>query len=182
MDKKTAEIILNLHQFESPTEAYESQLFKIRNYLFINPVIPSVFYAKQKKTRQLFEAMTCFEIHEELKASYHLIPIKGEHLFDKFICYEANKSHIKKELALYLTASNIELGIQSFIQNLVLWSSEIISINTDHAETVPASRELDAMTANKLFKSNKELSKLPMDNKLLSELKRIQLLAHSIKH
>lgn len=61
MDKKTAEILLNINQFDSPIDAYESFLFDLRNFVFQNPVIPKVLYNKLKKNNQLFEAISHFE-------------------------------------------------------------------------------------------------------------------------
>ena len=106
MDKKTAEIILNLNQFETPVEAYEYQLFKLRNYLFLNPVIPTVYYGKIKKAAQLFGAVNHFIKPDNQFIKNELIPLSGLHLFDKFVCYEENKSHIKKNLSKFLTAKN----------------------------------------------------------------------------
>ena len=61
MDKKTAEILLNINQFDTPIDAYESQLFNLRNFIFQNPVVPKILYAKLKKNKQLFDAINHFE-------------------------------------------------------------------------------------------------------------------------
>ena len=60
MDKITAELLLNTKEFDSPLEAYEQQLFSIRRYLIINPVIPTVLYKKNEKLHKLATAYSHF--------------------------------------------------------------------------------------------------------------------------
>ncbi len=181
MDKKTAEILLNIHQFDTPLDAYESQLFKLRNFIFQNPVIPKILYSKQKKNAQLYDAINHFESVENPYIICDLNPIEGINLFDKFLCYEANKSQIKKNLSKHLTSKNIEVGIHQLIENLLLWSKALSNIDTSHAETVPFSKELDVLSTFKMLESIKEDS-IPIANpQLLSELNRIKELGKSIQ-
>ena len=180
MDKKTAAILLDLNESD-PFDAYESQLFKVRSYLLLNPVIPAVLYAKQKKIFQLMEAIGHFTSLDEEVSRFDLIPINGGSLFEKFICYEQNICIIKKDLSTHLSGLNINLGIDYLISNLSIWSNELKEIDTEKALTVPASHELNPLTTHKLFKSAKLNSAHTHDEKLLSEFKRIQLLSKSIK-
>ena len=180
MDKKTAELLLNIHKFDTPIDAYEDQLFKLRSYIFSNPVVPKFFYSKLKKSAQLFDAINHFNSVENQYVIFELNPITGLHLFDKFLCYELNKSQIKQNLSKYLTSKNIEVGIRQLIQNLALWSEALSDIDTSHAETIPASKELDVIYTHKLLESTKRDSSFLDDPKLLSEFKRIKELAISI--
>ncbi|MDB3905160.1 hypothetical protein N9335_01640 [Crocinitomicaceae bacterium] len=180
MDKKTAEILLNIHQFDSPIDAYENQLFKLRNFIFQNPVIPKILYSKQKKNAQLYDAINHFESVENPYITCDLNPIEGTNLFDKFLCYEANKSQIKQNLSKHLTSKNIEVGIHQLIQNLLLWSEALSDIDTSHAETIPLSKELDALSTHQLLASTNQDSSSFDDPKLLSEFKRIKELAKSL--
>ena len=118
MDKKTAQILLNINQYDSPVDAYEDQLFKIRNYVFMHPVIPSVFRSKQRKAYQLEEAISYFGITEREPDELELLPITGPHLLEKFVCYESNRSKIKTSLSQTLSAKNIGMGIDLLIENL----------------------------------------------------------------
>lgn len=104
----------------------------------------------------------------------------GTHLFDKFVCYEENKSQIKQNLSKFLTTKNIEVGITQLIQNLLLWSEALTDIDTSGAEGVPSNKELDVLTTFKLLESGKKDSASLDDPKLLSEFKRIKQLAKSI--
>lgn len=180
MDKKTAEILLNINQFDTPLDAYESQLFNLRNFIFQNPVVPKILYAKLKKNKQLFEAINHFEQVENDFTVCDLAPIKGSHLFDKFVCYEANKSQIKKNLSKFLTAKNIEVGITQLIQNLLFWSEALSDIDTSLAKSIASNKELDVLSTFKLLESSKKYSTSINDPNLLSEFKRIQDLAKSI--
>ena len=180
MDKKTAELLLNIHQFDTPIDAYENQLFKLRSYIFSNPVVPKVLYSKLKKSAQLFDAINHFDSVENQYVIFQLNPITGLHLFDKFLCYESNKSQIKQNLSKHLTSKNIEVGIRQLIQNLALWSEALSYIDTSHAETIPANQELDVIYTHKLLESTKKDSSLLVDPQLLSEIKRIKELAKSI--
>ena len=182
MDKKTAEILLNVNQFDSPLDAYEDQLFKIRNYIFMHPVIPSVFKSKQRKVYQLEEAMSHFGITEKEPGLSELSPIQGQHLLEKFVCYEANRSKIKTSLSKTLCANKIALGIDLLNDNLLKWSDEIRHIDTSEANQVPLSKELDALTAHQLLKKHKTEMCDHYDPQLISEFKRIQILASSIKN
>ena len=82
MDKKTAEIILDLNQFDSPIDAYEHHLFKLRNFILTNPVIPKVLHAKTKKSKQLEQAAENFIDIDYSISSYQLNELRGEHLYD----------------------------------------------------------------------------------------------------
>ena len=180
MDKKTAELLLNIHQFDTPIDAYEDQLFKLRSFIFSNPVVPKVLYSKLKKNNQLFDAIKHFDTVENPYVKCELIPITGLHLFDKFLCYESNKSQIKQNLSTYLTSKNIEVGIRQLIQNLALWSEALSDIDTSHAETIPANKELDVIYTHKLLETKKKDSSFLDDPQLLSEIKRVKELAKSI--
>lgn len=180
MDKKTAEILLNINQFDSPIDAYESFLFDLRNFVFQNPVIPKVLYNKLKKNNQLFEAISHFEKVDNRYITIEIAPLTGTHLFDKFVCYEENKSQIKQDLSKLLTTKNIEVGITQLIQNLLLWSEALTDIDTSGAEGVPSNKELDVLTTFKLLETVKKDSASLDDPKLLSEFKRIKQLSKSI--
>lgn len=181
MDKKTAEILLDLNQFETPIEAYENQLFKLRNYIFLNPVIPKVLYAKLKKNEQLKEAIQHFLSPDNQLSSFTLNSLQGEHLFDKFIIYEENKSLIKRNLSVFLSPKNIDFGIHQLILNLLMWSEEIKNIDTGNATDVSFTKELDVLKMYQLLKEIKENAKTSMSPELLSELKRVQKLSETIK-
>ena len=182
MDKKTAEILLNVNQFDSPLDAYEDQLFKIRNYIFMHPVIPTVYKSKQRKIYQLEEAMSHFGITENEPDLFELLPITGQHLLEKFVCYEANRSKIKTYISKTLSAKKIAMGIDLLIDNLLNWSKELREIDTSEAKQVPLSKELDVLTAHQLFKKHKTETSDHYDPQLISEFKRIQTLASSIKN
>ena len=182
MDKKTAEILLNINQYESPEDAYEDQLFKIRNYIFMHPVIPAVYKSKQKKVYQLEQAISHFGITEKNPNSIELQPLIGSHLLDKFVCYESNRSKIKTLLSQTLSAKNIGLGIDLLIENLLNWSIELRHIDTSQANNVPLSKELDVLKAHELFKKHKTEKTEHFDAELIAEFKRIQTLAASIKN
>ena len=182
MDKKTAEILLNINQYDSPLDAYEDQLFKIRNYIFMHPVIPSVLRSKQRKIHQIEEAIWHFGITEKEPPSLELSPIKGQYLLEKFVCYESNRSKIKTSLSQTLSAKNIAMGIDLLIDNLLNWSLELIEIDTSMATDVTLSKELDVLTAHQLFKKHKTEKLECFDAQLISEFKRVQILAASIKN
>jgi len=181
MDKKTAEIILDLNQFETPLEAYENQLFKLRNYIFLNPVVPKVLYAKLKKNDQLKEAIQHFMSPVNQFSSFTLNPLQGEHLFDKFIIYEENKSLIKRNLSVFLSSKNIDFGIHQLILNLLMWTEEIKDIDTENAADIPVTKELDVLKMYQMLKEIKENSSTVMSSELLSEFKRAQTLSKTIR-
>tara|TARA_B100001287_G_C22570222_1_gene475842 strand:+ start:395 stop:943 length:549 start_codon:yes stop_codon:yes gene_type:complete len=181
MDKKTAEILLNVNQYDSAIDAYEDQLFKIRNYVFMHPVVPSVYRSKQRKVSQISEAIAHFGITEEEPTSIKLSPILGEHLFDKFICYESNRSKIKRFLSQELSAKSIETGINLLIENLLEWNAQLTDIDTSSADPVPLSKELDVLKAHQLLKKHKNKESRFFDAQLISEFKRIQTLSASIE-
>ena len=182
MDKKTAEILLNINLYDSPLDAYEEQLFKIRNYIFMHPVIPTVYRSKQKKVYQLEKAIIHFGIIEKEPDALELIPITGQHLLEKFMCYESNRSKIKTSLSQTLSSKNIAMGIDLLIDNLLNWSEELKLIDTSKANQVPLSKELDVLTAHQLLKKHKTDMSVHYGAQLISEFKRIQTLASSIKN
>jgi len=184
MDKKTAELLLNTNEFDSPLEAYEHQLFSIRKNLMIYPVIPSLFYKKREKLRKLSQAYAHFGKMKETAEIYELMPLTGENLREKFISYEQNKSLIKQHLSRFLNASNIEQGILRLIDNLALWAEELKDMRLEHIEIEAVSKELDSMTMHTLFKEINKIessSYLDYDIRLLKEFRRIQLLSETIK-
>ena len=179
MDKKTAEIILDLNQFDSPIDAYEHHLFKLRNFILTNPVIPKVLYAKTKKSEQLEQAAENFIDIDYTVSSYDLKELRGEHLYDKFIIYEKNKSLIKSKLSKHLSSRNIQFGIEQILKNLQMWSEELEDIDTSEAKDVPVTKEMDVLTLHESLKMNK-IKVEPMSQELLSEFKRIKLLGISM--
>ena len=179
MDKKTAEIILDLNQFDSPLEAYEHQLFKLRNFILTNPIIPKVLHAKTKKSKQLEQAAENFIDIDYSISSYQLNELRGEHLYDKFIIYEKNKSLIKSKLSKHLSSRNIQFGIEQLMTNLQMWSEVLEDIDTSKAKDVPLTKDMDVLTLHESLKMNK-INEEPMSQELLSEFKRIKLLATSI--
>ena len=179
MDKKTAEIILDLNQFDSPLDAYEYQLFKLRNFILTNPIIPKVLHAKTKKRKQLEQAAENFIDIDYSVSSYQLNELRGEHLYDKFIIYEKNKSLIKSKLSKHLSSRNIQFGIEQLMTNLQMWSEVLEDIDTSEAKDVPLSKEMDVLTLHESLKMNK-INGEPMSQELLSEFKRIKLLGISI--
>ena len=179
MDKKTAEIILDLNQFDSPLEAYEYQLFKLRNFILTNPIIPKVLHAKTKKSKQLEQAAENFIDIDYSISSYQLNEPRGEHLYDKFIIYEKNKSLIKSKLSKHLSSRNIQFGIEQLLTNLQMWSEELEDIDTSEAKDVPLTKEMDVLTLHESLKMNK-INEEPMSQELLAEFKRIKLLGSSI--
>ena len=185
MDKKTAELLLNIKEFDSPLDAYEQQLFRIRRDLMIYPVIPSVFYKKREKLCKLSKSYAHFGEMMETVEVYELMPLTGENLLEKFICYEQNKSLIKQLLSNFLNASNIEQGILQLIDNLDLWAQELKDLKLDHIEIETVSKELDRMTMYALFKDVDKIessSYLEYDMRLLKEFRRIQILSETIKN
>ena len=179
MDKKTAEIILDLNQFNSPLEAYEHQLFKLRNFILTNPIIPKVLHAKTKKSKQLEQAAENFIDIDYSISSYQLNKLRGEHLYDKFIIYEKNKSLIKSKLSKHLSSKNIQFGIEQLMTNLQMWSEELEDIDTSEAKGVPLTKEMDVLTLHESLKMNK-IKVEPMSQELLAEFKRIKLLGSGI--
>jgi len=179
MDKKTAEIILDLNQFDSPLEAYEHQLFKLRNFILTNPIIPKVLNAKTKKSEQLEQAAENFIDIDYSTSSYELDKLRGEHLYDKFIIYEKNKSLIKSNLSKHLSSRNIQYGIEQLLTNLQMWSKELENIDTSEAKDVPLTKEMDLLILHESLKMNK-IKVEPMSQELLAEFKRIKLLGDSI--
>ena len=179
MDKKTAQIILDLNQFDSPLEAYEHQLFKLRNFILTNPIIPKVLYAKTKKSEQLEQAAKNFMDIDYSLSSYELEELRGEHLYDNFMIYEKNKSLIKSALSKHLSSRNIQYEIEQLLTNLHMWSEELKDIDTSEAKDVPLIKEMDVLTLHESLKMNK-IKVEPMSQELLAEFKRIKLLGNSI--
>ena len=179
MDKKTAQIILDLNQFDSPIEAYEHQLFKLRNFILTNPIIPKVLFAKTKKSKKLEQAAENFIDLDYSISSYELKELNGEHLYDKFIIYEKNKSLIKSNLSKHLSSKNIQFGIEQLMTNLQMWSEVLEDIDTSKAKDVPLTKDMDVLTLHESLKMNK-INEEPMSQELLSEFKRIKLLGTSI--
>jgi len=179
MDKKTAQIILDLNQFDSPLEAYEHQLFKLRNFILTNPIIPKVLFAKTKKSKKLEQAAENFIDLDYSISSYELKELNGEHLYDKFIIYEKNKSLIKSNLSKHLSSKNIQFGIEQLMTNLQMWSEVLEDIDTSKAKDVPLTKDMDVLTLHESLKMNK-INEEPMSQELLSEFKRIKLLGTSI--
>ena len=179
MDKKTAEIILDLNQFDSPLEAIEHQLFKLRNFILTNPIIPKVFNAKIKKSEQLEQAAKNFIDIDYSIPSYELKELRGEHLYDKFIIYEKNKSLIKSNLSKHLSSRSIQYGIEQLIKNLQMWSEELEEIDTSEARDVPLTKEMDVLILHESLKMNK-IKVEPISQELLAEFKRIKLLTSGI--
>ena len=183
MDKKTAELLLNTKDFDSPFEAYEHQLFHIRKTLIIQTVVPSLLYKKIERLHKLSDAYTHFDEVNETIAGYELKPFNGENLLEKFICYEQNKSLIKQHMSKILDASHLEQGILRLIDNLALWAKELKDLKLEHIEVKSISKELDSMTMLTLFNEidkRGNRSYLDYDIQLLKEFRRIQILSETI--
>jgi len=185
MDKKTAELLLNTKDFDSPLEAYEHQLFHIRKTLIIQAVVPSLLYKKIERLHKLSDAYTHFDEVNETIAGYELKPFNGESLLENFICYEQNKSLIKQHMSKILQASHIEQGILRLIDNLALWARELKDLKLGHIEIEAVSKELDSMTMHALLKDIDKMegsSYMDYDVRLLKEFRRIQILSETIKN
>ena len=144
-----------------------------------NPIIPKVLYAKTKKSEQLEQAVENFIDINYSISSYELKELKGEHLYDKFIIYEKNKSLIKSNLSKHLSSRSIQYGIEQLLTNLKMWSEELEDIDTSEARDVPLTKEMDVLTLHESLKMNK-IKVEPMSQDLLAEFKRIKLLGSRI--
>ncbi|MGB1728579.1 MAG: hypothetical protein ACPHF2_01205, partial [Crocinitomicaceae bacterium] len=138
-----------------------------------------VFYAKMKKSEQLEQAAENFIDIDYSISSYELKELVGEHLYDKFIIYEKNKSFIKSNLSKHLSSKNIQFGIEQLMTNLQMWSEELEDIDTSEAKGVPLTKEMDVLTLHESLKMNK-IKEEPMSQELLAEFKRIKLLGSGI--
>ncbi len=184
MDRRTAELLLNTTAFDSPEEAYEQQLFKLRKEVLIGPVIPLLLYKKLEKLSKLEKAYSCFGNEEPSTEEFEMIKVEGSELSAQFMSYEENKRIVKRIVSKRLHAPTIKLGIEKLIQNLYEWTEIVAGIPLEHIEVDSISKELDSMNMYSiLMKAEEKKLKLPdeYEKELLKEFRRIQLLRKTIR-
>lgn len=149
MTESEARIILNLKENDSPSEAFEDQLFLLKQYFTTRPIIWSTFQSKLKQVSRLQEAADHYNLENSEKFIFEP--------FEPFEPFEHSKSileaitnyqRIKSVLfqKIYLTASANELNDQ--IEQLLTLNSAYLKCWPDNEidpSTVILSKEPDPM-------------------------------------
>ena len=98
MDKKKAELILQLDKHEDAHEAYEALLFQLKTSMLNQGIIPKVLRKRQERLSTLHEAYSFLEKTDSITFEPLELSVKGEDWETLFLSYEKNKSKFKRDL------------------------------------------------------------------------------------
>ena len=122
MDRKKAELILQLDKHEDAHEAYEALLFQLKSSMLNQGIIPKVLRKRQERLSTLHEAYSCLEKSDSIPFEPLELSVKGDDWETLFLSYEKNKSKFKREIALGTNAIALVRAIDGLILNQKLWS------------------------------------------------------------
>ncbi|MEY4521326.1 MAG: hypothetical protein RIT10_511 [Bacteroidota bacterium] len=111
-----AKIILGIDSYEDAFDAFEEQLFALKQFFVAKPILHTTFRAKQKKLIQLQNAVAVFEI--DFKQPLSIVEIntfndtKFSTVFEQF-------QLAKNNLKLAINSSNNPIEISALVERLI---------------------------------------------------------------
>ena len=172
MDRKKAELILQLDKHEDVHEAYESLLFQVKTSMLNQGIIPKVLRKRQERLSTLHDAYSFLEKTESIVFEPLELSVEGDDWETLFLSYEKNKSKFKREIALGTDAIALVHAIDGLILNQKLWS-EYFSFDYNKITLPILGKEMDSMELLGLFRSHKNTELMSLPDKILEELGRI---------
>jgi len=186
MTESEARIILNLKENDSPSEAFEDQLFLLKQYFTTRPIIWSTFQSKLKQVNRLQEAADLFNLEDSAKGTSGIEQFQAtDSILEAITNFQLIKSVLFQRI--YLTGSAKELN--DLVTELLTANSGYLACWPDNEidpSTVILSKEPDPMElladANDLKSKGiltfEALAKLltPESKRLKNESKRLYLL------
>ena len=172
MDKKKAELILQLDKYVDAHEAYEDLLFGLKNLILNQGVIPKVLRKRQDRLNIIHSAYSFLENTEPINLTPQKLSVIGKNWEELFLSYEKNKSKFKRDLAIGTNALSLANAIDGLINNQKLLSEYFVF--DYHQINLPTlGKEMDSMELLGLLRANKnkELNRLPEE--VLKEFGRI---------
>ena len=172
MDKKKAELILQLDKHEDAHEAYEALLFQLKTSMLNQGIIPKVLRKRQERLSTLHEAYSFLEKTDSIAFEPLELSFKGEDWETLFLSYEKNKSKFKRDLAVGTNALSLAIAVDGLIKNQKLWSEHFI-FDYSHINLPTLGKEMDSMELLSLLRAHKytELNQLPEE--ILKEFGRV---------
>ena len=172
MDRKKAELILQLDKHENAHEAYESLLFQLKTSMLNQGIIPKVLRKRQERLSKLHDAYSFLEKTESIVFEPLELSVKGDDWETLFLSYEKNKSKFKREIALGTDANALVHAIDGLILNQKLWSN-YFTFDYNKITLPILGKEMDSMELLGLFRSHKHTELVSLPVSILEELGRI---------
>ena len=172
MDRKKAELILQLDRHEDAHDAYEALLFQLKTSMLNQGIIPKILRKRQERLSTLHDAYSFLEETESAVFEPIELSVNGDDWETLFLSYEKNKSKFKREIALGTNAIALVRAIDGLILNQKLWS-DYFTFDYNKITLPILGKEMDSMELLGLFRSHKNTELMSLPNKILEELGRI---------
>ena len=111
-----AKIILGIDSQEDAFDAFEEQLFALKQFFVTKPILQTTFRAKLKKLIQLQDALTVFEI--DFKQSAKVIELNTINAIE-FSSVFKEVQLLKNNLKLAINRSNNPFEIKEYVERLL---------------------------------------------------------------
>jgi hypothetical protein len=141
-----AKIILGIDSHEDAFDAFEEQLFALKQFFIAKPILQTTFRAKLNKLKQVRNALAVFEI--EFKQPLSIVeinPINDTKFSSVFEQFQLAKNNLK----LAINSSNNPFEIKEYVERLIELATNYYrcwKINaTFDTSTVILSKEPDPM-------------------------------------
>lgn len=188
MTSQEARIFLKVEEFESYEEAFEFQLFELKQQLISKPCIPQLLQVRILKLKQLKEICKVLQIDvQKTSLELKINHLNSFNLIDCFNTYQKNKTLILIQLSSNLNINSLEISMNLLLQNLKQWSMLWHKKVIHKKDKILLSKELESMEFYQVLKELKEHNiiyfndlkeeKLPAN--LIYEIKRLNLISES---
>ena len=172
MDRKKAELILQVEKYEDAHDAYEALLFQLKSSMLNQGIIPKVLRKRQERLNSIHKAYVFLENTPSVKFETDQITIEGNNWETLFLNYEKNKSKFKRDLAIGTNAIELVHAIDGLILNQKLWS-DYFTFDFTKITLPVLGKEMDSMELLALLKMHKSTALMDLPEEILKEYGRI---------
>lgn len=177
MNEHEAINYLGITSLSESQEAIEHKIFQLKQELISSCHVPQLIVAKQKKLRQLISISEILNISiEKLEADFEIENQETNSILDSFNLYHKNRAFILREILandnLYFLISCSDL----LLINLKKWAEKWPLIQSNPADEIKLSKELESVEMYRLIKELNENNKLVFsDLDLINETRSIKI-------
>jgi hypothetical protein len=177
MNEHEAINYLDIASLSESQEAIEHKIFQLKQELISSCHVPQLIVAKQKKLRQLISISEILNISiEKLEADFEIEDLETNSILDSFNLYHKNRAIILREI---LANDNLNFLISCsdlLLINLKKWVEKWPLIQSNPAEEIKLSKELESVEMYRLIKELNEKNKLVFsDLDLINETSTIKI-------
>lgn len=186
MTEEEAFVFLGIASHDEAEDAFEEQLFELKQYFLTKPMVSKLFKTQLTKIDRLFEVARALKIEQSVNKDhldFDQVPFEGRILED-YLLFEKNRAVFKQKILNYfdpLQIRNIVEGILNVQRNyLSLWpdieeDEVLIGKEPDPMELLAAIRSLNERGVFQFSELNQFKSEIPVT--FLNEWKRLSLLS-----